>query len=160
MTVRLNRILTPEEFRDMNEDAVERGFWRNDARIFKPGWMWTAPWYYDPTGEYEKQGNDVMIPREMKGELGFLSRFYWEDWADKRAPIYVVCPNGEQWGVDQKSSNGEGWKVTGEGLLITVRPSINVYGYHGWLTDGVFSEDLEGRGPIGHARPITERVIK
>jgi hypothetical protein len=86
------------------------------------------------------------------GRLGFLSVHYWRDWSDKRPPICVVCPNGEWWEVDRKSSNGEGWIVTGELPTITCSPSIVVDGYHGFLRAGEFTPDLEGRGPGGTPR--------
>jgi len=41
---------------------------------------------------------------------------------------------------------GDGWIVTGREPLITLSPSINIVGsYHGWLRDGVISDDCEGR---------------
>jgi hypothetical protein len=40
----------------------------------------------------------------------------------------------------------DGWKVTGVPPKITVHPSINFEdSYHGWLKDGVISDDCEGR---------------
>jgi hypothetical protein len=158
--MKLSRILTPNEYRAMDEEGVAKGFWRGDPRIFTPGMMWEQPWWFDRTGELERNGEHVIISLADKGKLGLISIHYWNDWADKRYPICVVCPNGETWEIDRKSSNGDGWKVTGEGLNITVRPSINAIGYHGWLTDGEFSADLEGRGPNGTPRAITERVMK
>ncbi len=141
----------------MNNDAVARGFWRDDRRIFAPGMGWPNPHYYDALSEID--GQHVMIPRVRRGELGFLSVHYWRDWADKRAPLSIVCPNGEIWEIDRKSSNGDGWKVTGTWPNLTCFPSIVVEGYHGWLRDGLFSADLEGRGPFGLVRPTVERKV-
>jgi hypothetical protein len=76
--------------------------------------------------------------------LGLLSIHYWRDWAGTREPLLVECPTGN-WIIDQTSSNGDGWTVTGTPPLLTARPSILLPGYHGWLTDGVLSDDLEGR---------------
>jgi len=98
-------------------------------KINQPGAMWYCPWYYAP-GEPE-----IEIPP-------FISVHYRNDWSGKRPPIAVRCPNGRVWVVDQVSSNGSGWVVTGEAPNITCRPSIAVPGYHGWLTDGVFSESI------------------
>lgn len=104
-----------------------------------PGATWLCPWYHDP----ERDG--------CTNYPYFLSQHYRKDWADKRPPIAVVCPNGSTWVIDQKSSNGTGWVVTGEHNCLTVSPSIDIKGhagqkdYHGYLRDGVFTPDLEGR---------------
>lgn len=143
----------------MGDDAVARGFYRNDSRIFTPGMVWPQPWCFDPTGERERTGKHVMFKAERKGTLGFLSPHYWRDWSDKRPPLSIVCPNGEVWEIDRKSSNGDGWVVSGEFPNITCSPSIVVNGYHGFLRDGEFTADLEGRGPDGLARPIVERPL-
>lgn len=151
--MKLTKLLSYEEFDDMNEQAVKNGLYRMDRRVFTPGMGWYQPYYFDPTGERERLGEHVMFKAEHKGKLGFLSIHYWNDWSDKRSPLCVVCPNGEQWEVDRKSSNGDGWKVTGEWPNITCFPSIVVRGYHGWLKDGEFSPDIEGRGPTGIVMP-------
>lgn len=57
--------------------------------------MWLTPWYYDPTGA-------VGAGRE-KGST-FLSPHYWRDWAERRAPLSVIGPDGNEWCVDQRSS--------------------------------------------------------
>src|ERR1035437_10237652 len=132
--MKLTRLLTSAEFSQMNDDAIARGFWRDDRRIFTPGMGWTNPWYFDPLGELPK-GRRTMISTENKGKLGFLSVHYWRDWSDKRAPLSIVCPNGETWEVDRKSKNGEGWTVTGEWPNITCSPSIVVEGYHGFRSE-------------------------
>lgn len=80
-----------------------------------PGAMWDAPWMADA-------------------------------WAgpDGRA-LYLRLPDGHDWFVDGPSRSGGHWERTGEPPRITARPSIASPGYHGWLTDGVLSPDLEGR---------------
>jgi len=73
-------------------------------------------------------------------------------------PNWMLClPNGGHWSIYGRMADGSpGWNVTGELPSITARPSIfahahGVHGgthyeeYHGWLTDGVLSDDLEGR---------------
>lgn len=147
--MKLHTLQTHDEHMAINDKAVADGFFRDDHRIMLPGTVWPEPFYYDPTGELVKNGKRVMIPDYKKGELGFLSSFYWRDWSDTRAPWCIVLPNGELWECDRKSNNGEGWIITGEGLNISAWPSINAKGYHGWLKDGVFSDDVEGRGPTG-----------
>lgn len=149
MGVRIAQVLSFAEYVALGEDAVKRGFYRNDKRIFTPGMAWSQPFYYDPLGEFAAFG--AAHPGEgWRGEpmftaapadpdaRGFLSPHYWRDWATKRAPICVVCPNGEQWEIDRWSSNGTGWTVTGELPNITCSPSIVAGDYHGWLRNGEF----------------------
>lgn len=60
--------------------------------------------------------------------------------------IWIVLPNQGLFTPDRLSSNGiSGWTVTGELPNITVKPSIGATEYHGWITDGVMGDDLEGR---------------
>jgi len=70
--------------------------------------------------------------------------FAHNSWRD---PICVVLPNGTWFLVDSKTTTGpDGWVVTGEPPNITVQPSINVVGlWHGYLTSGELSDDVEGR---------------
>lgn len=147
MTTQLTQLLTSAEHSDVTKELVAMGIYRNDPSFWKPGMGYLADWYYDPSGERQAAGKHVMTRED--GE--FLSRYYWEDWADKRAPIIIICPNGREWCIDQKANNGEGWKVTGEWPNITCSPSIVVPGYHGFLQNGVFTDDIEGRGPCGVA---------
>jgi hypothetical protein len=148
MSLKLSQLFTSAEYSEIGNDLVAKGLYRNDPSFWKPGMGHLADWYYDPSGEREAAGKHVVAKRDCDS---FLSRFYWDDWSDKRPPIIVICPNGRQWCVDQKSSNGEGWKVTGEWPNITCTPSIVVPGYHGFLQNGIFTDDLEGRGPNGVA---------
>jgi len=90
----------------------------------EPGMLWDAPWF-----------------------LGFNP-----PWAgpDGRSLVMRLPGQGE-WTIDGPATNGPGWERTGVPPKITARPSIlshgsgGVKGYHGWLTDGVLSDDLEGR---------------
>lgn len=106
-------------------------------KIKQPGAMWFCPWYCGPTDDQAEQIPD------------FLSIHYLNDWKGKRAPIAVRCPNGGVWVPDQKSSNGTGWTVVGDAPNITCTPSIDIKtgakGYHGFLQNGIFTDDLEGR---------------
>lgn len=124
------RMITQEELERLKPNGLE------------PGMAWYCPWLYDPAAP------EPGLKSERE-KWGYLSRFYWADWSDKRPPICVVCPNGQHWLIDSKSSNGDGWKITGEPPLITASPSILVPGYHGFLQNGVFTADCEGRGPRG-----------
>lgn len=88
----------------------------------EPGMIWEAPWYVD---------------------VG------WHG-TDGRSFVMRLPGNGE-WAIDAVSTSGGRWERTGEPPNITVRPSILSHGsatrkeYHGFLTDGVLSDDLEGR---------------
>jgi hypothetical protein len=109
-------------------------------------------------GPTEDGPNEKMQPGDMwftpqMVEKGFrdgyvLSDEYKRDWQDKRSPIWVVLPSGDWFCVDSRAScgDGSGWAVTGEAPNITVSPSINLIGiYHGFLQNGVLSDDCEGR---------------
>lgn len=76
-----------------------------------------------------------------------LSDQYLAGTIDRRPPLMVVLPNGDYFGVDSSiSGETRGWQVAGEPPRITVSPSINCVGaWHGWLQDGVLSDDVEGR---------------
>lgn len=82
-----------------------------------PGAMWVAIWITPDTGWVGPDG---------------LS-------------LAVVLPSGEHWTMDCPSRDGGRWTRTGEPPRVTVRPSIATRNYHGFLTDGVLSDDLEGR---------------
>lgn len=70
---------------------------------------------------------------------------------------YVMLPNGGVHNIHAKFRDGSGWNVTGEAPNFTVTPSIRCFesrhsdGYlyrkewHGYLTNGVLTDDLEGR---------------
>lgn len=119
-----------------------------NAAYFPPGTMWSCPWYHDPQDPEDVAGIDATIAKIVAepDKHRFLSIHYWRTWARIRPPLMVVCPGGGHWCPDQKSSNGDGWTVTGEAPRITASPSIWVSQgqgapreYHGWLNDGVFS---------------------
>lgn len=97
-----------------------------------PGSMYFAPWYLQP---------DVFL--WAREEL--LTEHYIQDVMALRPPLMVVLPNGVHFCVDRRATNHfEGWWVTGEAPLITVSPSIMVGNYHGFLQNGVFTDDLDG----------------
>ena len=66
---------------------------------------------------------------------------------------YVVrLPSRGLWDVYSLSSTDrKPWQITGDAPNITAYPSIvhlggnTIQGYHGWLTDGELSDDLERR---------------
>lgn len=111
--------------------------------------------------QLSEDGNTDFLPGDMYYDPDYLeikyykerlSPQYWREWADKRLPIVVILPNRETFCPDMKWGDGNGgykdngWTVTGEAPNITVSPSINCQGrYHGWLQNGVLSDDVEGR---------------
>lgn len=107
----------------------------NDEDRKKPGAMWL-----DPT--------KPEVVAMLIDDRPDLSLEYKRDWLGKRSPLCVRLPDGSGWCVDLIATNnhsGGGWAVTGDVPHVTARPSIAVHGYHGWLTNGVLSDDLEGR---------------
>lgn len=161
-------LLTPAQFEQSEKDrrgAMEG--WRvrhgdewtperraENMKYRPPGTMWFCPWYHDPAheGAAERRAKELARPEEWwnpGNHSRFLSLHYWRDWADKRPPICVVGPNGDEWIPDQVSNNGTGWTVTGDAPLLTVTPSIwlsqgKENAYHGYLGSqgappGVFS---------------------
>lgn len=101
----------------------------NAYQVATPGAVWYCPWLSE--GEHAPSS--------------ILSDAYMRDWLGKRPPISIRCPDGSDWVVDQKASNGPGWTVTGEAPNLTAQPSIVSRDYHGWLRDGMLTEDLENR---------------
>lgn len=54
-----------------------------------------------------------------------------------------ICPNGFAWEIDGPSANGNGWTRTGdprEPKTLSVTPSIVAGDYHGYLTNGFFTD--------------------
>lgn len=147
------RLLTRDEFSTAENDRLALAKSRADNRgaslseILAPGSMWEVPWYFDPTNPDARERRRNVLARIEGGEdhRDYLSRHYWQDWSQIRPPLCVLCPNGREWCIDAKSSNGSGWVVTGTAPLITAHPSIAVPGYHGFLRDGVFTPDLDQR---------------
>lgn len=122
--------------------------WATIADVVKPCAMWFAPWYFDPADPEKGLRRSAALASIADGTFGkgernyYLSRFYWTTWSQSRPPICVLCPNGAEWCVDAKSSNGDGWTVEGAPPTITAAPSILVPGYHGFLRGGVFTPNM------------------
>ena len=79
-----------------------------------------------------------------------VSPQYLATHAVHRPPLVVELPSGHFCIDSVYTKDGvprdRGWTVTGEPPNITLTPSINVKGaYHGWITNGVISDDCEGR---------------
>lgn len=97
------------------------------------GDLYPAPWMLD--GSWE----------------GHLSAQYAREFAGKRPSLVVRLPGGYDFCIDSRAWRdgvpyGDGWTITGEPPAITLSPSINIGGtYHGWIRDGVITDDCEGR---------------
>lgn len=76
-----------------------------------------------------------------------LSDEYVAERMGVRPPVAVQLPCGDVFVVDAAvSGERRGWQVTGEPPGLTVHPSIHLEGiYHGWITDGQLSDDVDGR---------------
>lgn len=110
----------------------------HESRPEKPqtGDMWPAPWLI-------RSGEAVKF---------WTSQQYDAHHAGKRPPLVVRLPDGTEFCVDspyrseRPNPNRDGWIVTGDAPNITLQPSINIVGhYHGWIQNGVITDDCEGR---------------
>lgn len=129
-----------------DELALPKRFYR--SRWFEPGDAHFCPWYYNPANPKPNRMNVAacIAQAEANGGRGsFLSIHYLRNWADKRPPINVFCPNGREWLIDQCSSNGDGWTVSSIEPL-NVAPSILLPGYHGFLQAGRLTADCDRPG--------------
>lgn len=152
-------LLDREQHRAADDRRMELAKTRLDGKqgaglheVVEPCAMWFAYWYFEPGNPehvIRREKALAMIAdgsfSEGKNRNYYLSRFYWQQWSHVRAPICVLCPNGREWCVDAKSSNGEGWQVKGDAPRLVVTPSIDVPGYHGWLGSG-FPDGVERPG--------------
>lgn len=113
--------------------------------------------FHAKRSEKPEPGDMWYAPHLLVGDVGEfylnhkLSDQYKRDWMSKRPPLMVRLPNGIDCLIDTRV-DGEttGWDVTGEAPIITMHPSVNLWpgnprGWHGWLQNGVLSDDLEGR---------------
>jgi hypothetical protein len=85
----------------------------------------------------------------FEGEPGDMYQFENGDW-------HVRLPNGGIVNIHSKFRDGSSWTVTGEAPNFTVNPSIRCFeskdkdgvvyrqGWHGYLQNGVLTDDLEG----------------
>jgi hypothetical protein len=86
-----------------------------------------------------------------------LSDEFRRDWLGKRSPLIVAVPafrphrlkGYRSIPIDEhytRPGETHGWTVTGAAPNLTCSPSINAIGdWHGWLQNGVLSDDVEGR---------------
>lgn len=130
-----------EDSWQVNVESLYRG--APDGKLYRlrelpPGAMWDAYWFCDtPEGRARYAGPDGKA------------------WC-------LMTPCGVEWIVYGPSSNGGKWQVTGVPPQLTASPSIGLNisaglahptrSYHGFLRDGVLTEDQDGRTFPGVAR--------
>lgn len=116
----------------------------------EPGDCWRVP-LATRLPDWDEDGNPLPGDRTYEEEWQwFLSPEFRASGRD--FVIVVRLPDGTDWTIDHASSRSlqeqrpQGWTVSGDLPRISATPSIHVIGrYHGFLTDGVLTDDLEGR---------------
>jgi hypothetical protein len=125
---------------------------RPDGQLPVGSAYWVKPEYV-----HEKADGTVSACAQV------LSRHY-DAVRHERRPIALVIPSGYHliidaafWGPNDANPTREGWvvqlgapPVAGEGLQLTLSPSVNVnsgspHGYHGFVSGGVVGDDVDGR---------------
>jgi hypothetical protein len=98
---------------------------------------------------YRRQDTGEEIPMQMPmpvGSMWYADYYTKLGWIGPDGHCLAVETPGGLWVVDQPSTQGRPWQREGTPPKVTARPSINIVGrYHGWLTNGVLSDDLEQR---------------
>jgi len=101
----------------------------------------------DPsTAARARPGDMWYLPEPIPAHLARLA----PEHAGQR-PLILVLPGpcrfsvfGPTWSAG--GAGPSGWAVSGEPPLITLTPSIDVKGiYHGYVRDGVITDDIDGR---------------
>jgi len=115
-----------------------------DARTIPVGSIW-----YADAKVLSEESDDHLDWPDFFASRKRLSDYYLTN-NTHRLPLLVMLPKAGVFCVDSKcwDQNGMhgGWTVTGTAPLITVSPSINVVGvYHGFIQNGVLTDDCEGR---------------
>lgn len=113
---------------------------------------------FQPSDEWQLHLKDLYRPvdDELLEEVGVFELpeappgAMWDAWwgqpkgPDDRA-LRVRLPDGSEWQIDTPATNGAPWRREGEPPDVTVSPSIDTGDYHGYLIEGVLTDDLEGR---------------
>lgn len=103
---------------------------RRPAYVPPPSWQAAMSWQCKLTDH------------EHKHKIGAI----WHYPTETR--LFITLPCGSMFPADghHDAPNGVGWTVTGEPPNITMTPSIRVHGgWHGYITNGVLSDDVEGK---------------
>jgi hypothetical protein len=116
---------------------------------------WTCRFVESPLGEDKKTPGVLYYAPWLLERGSTFSLEYERDWRGKRPPICLVIPDYGPVCLDRAyypPQGSHGWTITGEVPRITAHPSLGIgqrndgkWFYHGWLKDGVLSDDIEGR---------------
>lgn len=118
---------------DVSYQLVEVEPWP-DYEARRPGICWRVPLDWPVANSTYGEEYDFALSPEFRAS----GRDY---------VIKIVLPGGKGvWDCDHVSVDGaSGWTITGELPNITASPSVDSGIYHGFLRDGAFTDDLEGR---------------
>ena len=87
----------------------------------------------------QRHGHLLLVP----GAMYLVPRHVVHDGCDL---IHVWLPGGRFWCPQRPANNSNRpWVCRGEPPLLTCSPSVDISVYHGWLQNGVLSDDVEGR---------------
>lgn len=104
------------------------------------------PWQYNQDRIYRTSDGQLSTIDDLPPGAMYDAPWFADFWhGDDGRCLVVVLPDKTPWVIDGPATNGAGWTRSGEPPGITARPSIASPNYHGWLNDGVLSDDLEGR---------------
>jgi len=120
---------------------------------------WTCRMREEPTRADLREGRvevgEMWFARWLVTEEGvpavdnYLSTTYIANRMGVRPPLMILLPGNVEFCLDGRAdcNGGEvGWELKGELPKLTANPSLNVLGtWHGFLRDGVLSDDLSGR---------------
>lgn len=120
--------------------------------------VWHDPLYRAPDGKlYTREDappGAMMFTAWYEGQM-LANEYHAKN--KHRQPVEVKLANGRWFCVDSRASGTSpdapvnGWDTTGEPPFLTCTPSIAMtssnhqYGWHGWLQNGVLTDDCEGR---------------
>jgi hypothetical protein len=97
-------------------------------------------WQWNQHRLYQRPGTDEQFTLRA-APVGAIWMADWTGWNGPDGHSLVVQTPGGEWMIDGPSSNGDrsrgAWTRTGTPPLITVRPSILMRDYHGFLDDGI-----------------------
>lgn len=102
------------------------------------------------------QVGDMWYDEGWRHTHDLLSQHYLDCVQDQRPPLVVVLPPCDLFILDRAFSTSptkQGWQISlrselvvGETPQLTLTPSINCVGvYHGYIRDGIITDDCEGR---------------
>jgi hypothetical protein len=120
---------------------------------FKVKSMRMTDWQPSETGGQSRwmlytlpDGREVEFKDLPPGAMWHSSEQPVDSFYAKCNSIMVVLPGKTIWPMNEVTREGARWEVSGEIPNVTSSPSINYVGiYHGWVQNGVVTDDCEGR---------------